>query len=75
MPLKEGEKKLLRKQIKENLSDQGQEHVEHDLEPQENRADLTQMRQALSETGIYDSTSGKRFKKKYLKQLHQISNQ
>jgi hypothetical protein len=39
----------------------------HDMEPQENRADLLQLRQQLQEAGVFDSTKRKKFTKKDLK--------
>jgi len=38
----------------------------HDMEPQENRADLLQLRQQLQEAGVFDSTKRKKFTKKDL---------
>jgi len=44
----------------------------HDMEPQENRADLLQLRQQLQEAGVFDSTKRKKFTKKDLNKYKKI---
>ena len=44
----------------------------HDMEPQENRADLLQLRQQLQEAGVFDSTKRKRFTKKDLSKYKKL---
>lgn len=44
----------------------------HDMEPQENRADLLQLRQQLQEAGVFDSTKRKRFTKKDLDKYRKL---
>lgn len=44
----------------------------HDMEPQENRADLLQLRQQLQEAGVFDSTKRKRFTKKDLSKYRKL---
>jgi hypothetical protein len=46
--------------------------LQHDMEPQENRADLVQLRQQLQEAGVFDSTKRKKFTKKDLKKYKEI---
>jgi hypothetical protein len=44
----------------------------HDMEPQENRADLLQLRQQLQEAGVFDSTKRKKFTKKDLDKYRKL---
>ena len=46
--------------------------LQHDMEPQENRADLVQLRQQLQEAGVFDSTKRKKFTKKDLNKYREI---
>jgi len=46
-----------------------EEAAEHDMAPQENRADLVELRKALQDRGIYDSFKGGKFKQKHLNDL------
>ncbi len=46
--------------------------LQHDMEPQENRADLVQLKQQLQEAGVFDSTKRKKFTKKDLKKYKEI---
>jgi len=67
-PLKQKEKEEFINRInKEQAGVTGNpDDLVHDMEPQENRADLVQLKLQLQESGIFDSTKRKRFTKKDL---------
>lgn len=73
-PLKESERNELISRINpEGLGQTGNpEDDKHDMEPQENRADIVQFKQFLMESGIWDPTKRKKFTKKDLNKYKQL---
>jgi hypothetical protein len=49
-----------------DASEEEFENIMHDIDPQETRADLFQLRYQLYKDGIYDSTKNKKFRKRHL---------
>jgi len=67
--LKPAEQYMLTSRLNMKNVSGNEEAAEHDMAPQENRADLVELRKALQDRGIYDSFKGGKFKQKHLNQL------
>lgn len=63
---KKGEKFDLPNKVKFFGQDELEDNLQHDLEPQEGRADLFELRYDLDKAGIYDSSKGGVFNKEML---------
>jgi len=73
-PLKQGEQDAFINRLKIDNVNKDEGHAEHDKAPQENRADLLQLRQQLQEAGLFDSTKTKEFTKDHLKEYKKLRN-
>lgn len=74
LPLKPKEREEFINRLKEGAAGitGNPDDLLHDMEPQENRADLTQLRQQLQQAGVFDSTKKKKFTKKDLEKYRKI---
>lgn len=76
LPLKPKEREEFINRLKEGAAGitGNPDDLLHDMEPQENRADLTQLRQQFQQAGVFDSTKKKKFTKKDLEKYRKIMN-
>lgn len=73
-PLKKSEQDAFINRLKLEDVNKNQEDAEHDKNPQENRADLLQLRQQLQESGLFDSTKPEEFTEKHLEKYKKLKN-
>lgn len=69
--LKSSEQKLLYSKLNWPNVSENPDDFAHDIAPQENRADLVELRKALQDRGIYDSFKGGEFKQEHLDKLRE----
>ncbi len=70
LALKPAEQKLLTDSLNWANVSKNPKDREHDIAPQENRADLVELRKALQDRKIYDSFKGGEFKQEHLDKLY-----